>query len=56
MAFSEVIFSDWQPQLFSGNLKQLFKRNEDILIMFYALRFLKYLDSYIREFLGLLKA
>ena len=26
VAFSEVILCDWQPFLFSGNLKPLFKR------------------------------
>ena len=30
MAFSEVPFSDWQPCLFSDNMKPLFKRYEDI--------------------------
>ena len=30
IAFSNVVFSDCQPCLFSGNLKPLFKRNEDI--------------------------
>ena len=31
IVFSEVVFSDWQPCLFYGNLKPLLKRNEDIL-------------------------
>ena len=34
IAFSEVLFSDWQPCLFTDNLKPLLKRNEDISLCF----------------------
>ena len=53
--FSEVIFSDMRSCLFSGNLNQLFKRNEEISHI-YILRdktlqdFLECFDSLIPPF------
>ena len=39
IAFSEVHFSDLQPCSFSGYLKPLFTRSEDISSMLYVIKF-----------------
>ena len=54
MTFSvKVISRDMQHYVFSGNLNPLFKRNEDILIMFKrqnTLESLEYCSSLVQEF------
>ena len=52
MAFSEVISSDWHPCFFSGNLKPLLKRSEDIHhVLQNALGFFKYFGILFQGFL-----
>ena len=46
IAFSEVHFSDLQPCSFSGYLKPLFTRSEDISSMLYVIKFSRILEYF----------